>query len=134
MITVKNEPIFYLILVIIALLHIAFGRIANIYDRKIYQVHNMDDAAWLAIVKPYVDMTASYSIASILAFLVFVIAIVVVYGFKNASLPIFGLVIFSVIYMVIDTKKTAEMFGEELVIETEERLVKLLSIEKEKKK
>lgn len=134
MVTVKNELLFYLVLVIVALLHLVCSRIANIYDRKIYQVDINNDIEWLKIVQPYMETSTSFLFASILALLVFIIAVVSVFGFKQAFLPIVGILSFSITFGLIEDHKTITMFDEDKILQTEERLVNLLAIEKNKKK
>lgn len=134
MVIVENELLFYLVLVIVALLHMIFGRIANIYDRKIYQENITNDIEWLHTVQPYMEVSTSFLFASLLALIVFVIALVSVYGFKQAFLTIVGLLTFSIAFGFIEDRKTCTMFGEDKLLETEERLVNLLAIEKNKKK
>ena len=134
MVIVENELLFYLVLVIVALLHMIFSRIANVYDRKIYQENIANDIEWLNTVQPYMEVSTSFLFASLLALIVFVIALVSVYGFKQAFLPIVGILAFSIIFGILDDYKTTTMFGEDKILETEERLVNLLAIEKNKKK
>jgi len=134
MVIIKNELLFYIVLVIVALLHIIFSRIANVYDRKIYQEDIANDMEWLNAVQPHMEISTSFLFASILALLVFIIAVVSVFGFKQAFLPIVGILAFSITYGIIDDRKTATMFGEDVILQTEERLVHLLAIEKNKKK
>ena len=134
MVTVKNEILFYILLVVIALLHIIFSRIANIYDRKVYEVENDNDTEWLKTVKPFVDMTSSFVISSLILYLIFIIAVVVVYGFKNTLLPILGVTGFSIYYAYLDERKTKTLFGQTKIDQTEERLLNLISIEKENRK
>ena len=135
MFTIKNEPLFFLILVIVALLHILFSQIANTYDRKIYATNIQDDEQWFKTVEPYMSMSASLVLASILLFIVYVGALILVYGFSGKIiLPTLGLIISTVIFAFIESKKTIDMFGEEHLMDTDERAMKLLNIRKNKKK
>ena len=121
MFTVKNEPLFFLILVIVALLHILFSQIANTYDRKIYATNIQDDEQWFKTVEPYMSMSASLVLASILLFIVYVGALILVYGFSGKIiLPTLGLIISTVIFAFIESKKTIDMFGEEHLMDTDE--------------
>ena len=134
MIIVKNEPIFYATLVVIALLHIIFARIASKYDSKIYQTRIDDDQLWLESVKPYMEMSTSLMIASLLLVIIFMVTLILVYGFIQALLPTFCIISATIVFGIIDEKKYSTLYSKDEVIKAEERFIKLMAIIKENKK
>ena len=134
MIIIKNEPIFYAILVIVALLHIIFTRIASKYDSKIYQTRIDDDQQWLEAVKPYMEMSTSLMIASLLLVIIFMVTLILVYGFVQALLPTFCIISATIVFGIIDEKKYSHLYSKDEVIKAEERFIKLMAVIKENKK
>ena len=134
MIIVNNEPIFYATLVVIALLHIIFARIASKYDSKIYQTRIDDDQLWLEAVKPYMEMSTSLMIASLLLILIFITTLILVYGFKQSFLPVLCTVSASIAFGIYDEKRYGALYTKEDIMQAEERFIKLMAVIKENKK
>ena len=134
MIIVKNEPLFYATLVIIALLHIIFSRIASRYDSKIYQTTIDDDNLWLEAVRPYMEMSTSLMISSLLLIIIFMVTLIIVYGFVQSLLPTFCIISASIAFGIYDTKKYESLYSQEQIMQAEERFIKLMAIIKENKK